>query len=238
MASKVALWGSSLALGGVLGYVAPPFHLIRTYIDYENSKYTSEDNHHPALANSYSKLLEYELMSLPIVKGLMNDPALTMRRAWSGPHYQTPPDEQPWRKGQVFTANTLHQPGGIAAKPVVFVNNEKKNATFVLHVGHKVTGFPTIVHGGVLAALLDEALGQTAFLSFPESTGVTANLKLKYKAPTFAHQFIVIKTETEKVEGRKATVKGCVETLQGQKLVEAEALFVVPKTYKLKKITI
>lgn len=239
MASKYALWGSSLALGGVLGYVAPPFQMIRSYIDYENSKYISEagNKHHPALVNSYSQLLEFELMSLPLVKGLLNDPALTMRRAWSGPHYQTHPEEKPWRKGEVFTANTLHQPGGIAAKPVVFTNNEQKSATIVLHVGHKVTGFPAIVHGGVLATLLDEALGRTAFLSLPESTGVTANLKLKYKAPTFAHQFIVIKTETEKVDGRKAFVKGCVETLHGQKLVEANALFVVPKDYKLKKIT-
>lgn len=260
--SAIAIWSSALLVGSYLGYTTPPFKIIRSYIESRNNKYIEKADSSPlviesnnelqlsdstqshqqlqsikqTLRTSSSALLEHELMNLPLVKGLKNDPALSMRRAWSGPHYETLPGETPWRKGQVFTANTLHQPGGIAAKPVVFTNTQTKSATIVLHVGHRVTGFPAIVHGGVLATLLDEALGRTAFLSFPESTGVTANLKIKYKNPTWAHQFIVIKTETSNVDGRKATVKGKVETLQGKILVEAEALFVVPKKFQLKRI--
>lgn len=252
--SAIILWSSAFLIGSSLGYSTPPFKLVRTYIEYQNSRYlgaatapptstitentpdSAKSKFHPALHGSSSALLEHELMNLPLVKALKNDPALVMRRAWSGPHYQTGPGETPWRRGEVFTANTLHQPGGIAAKPVVFTNPQTKSATIVLHVGHRVTGFPAIVHGGVLATLLDEALGRTAFLSFPESTGVTANLKLKYKSPTWAGQFIVIKTETTMVDGRKARVAGKVMTLMGKPLVEAEALFVVPKTFKLKRI--
>lgn len=255
--SALTLWASALTVGSFVGYFTPPFELVRNYIESRNAKYLDSAaktpftpngeplsefarKHpvfHQALHPSSSGLLEHELFALPIVKKLQEDPNNVLYRAWSGPHYQTSPDEKPWRKGQVFTANTLHQPGGIAAKPVVFANNTDKTITAIVHVGHRVTGFPSIVHGGVLATLLDETLGRTAFLSLPEQTGVTANLKLKYKNPTFAHQFIVIRTETEKVDGKKVKVKGRVETLNGKTLVEAEALFVVPKKIKLRKIT-
>ncbi|VVT51830.1 uncharacterized protein SAPINGB_P003227 [Magnusiomyces paraingens] len=252
----LTLWSTALAAGAILGFSEPPFKLVRSYIEYQNSRYldaaavadsldkssqetspsstSTSTKFHPALHGSSSALLEHELMNLPLVQALLNDPALSVRRAWAGPHYQTPPGDAPWRSGQVFTAHTLHQPGGIAAKPVVFTNTTTRAATIVLHVGHRVTGFPAIVHGGVLATLLDEALGRTAFLSFPESAGVTANLKLKYKNPTWAGQFIVIRTQTDQVSERKAKVSGKVMTLGGKTLVEAEALFVVPKKFKLK----
>lgn len=192
---------------------------------------------HQALHPSSSALLEHELFELSLVKSLMEDPRYSLSRAWAGPFYQSFPEVHGpgWRKGAVYTANTLHVPGGLATKPVVFTNESEGSAVIVLHVGHRVTGFPAIVHGGVLATLLDETLARTAFLTLPGQTGVTANLTLRYKNPTLAHQFLVIRTETVAAEGRKVKVKGIVETLKGKKLVEADALFVAPKTLKLKK---
>lgn len=61
-----------------------------------------------------------------------------------------------------------------------------------------------------------------AFFSLPSKIGVTATLSLSYKKPTFAEQYLVMRTETVDVKGRKVWVKGRVETLDGQTLVEAE----------------
>ena len=48
-----------------------------------------------------------------------------------------------------------------------------------------------------------------------------------------SRQFIVIKTRIGEVNGRKATVSGTVEDLQGTVLVEASGMFVQPRYAKL-----
>lgn len=74
----------------------------------------------------------------------------------------------------------------------------------------------------VLATILDETLARTAFLGLPNQIGVTAKLSVAYKKPTFAEQFVVIRTELTEVKGRKAWSKGRIETLKGDVLVEGE----------------
>ncbi|KAK4055419.1 hypothetical protein OIO90_003257 [Microbotryomycetes sp. JL221] len=124
---------------------------------------------------------------------------------------------------------TLKGPGKFAVAPLVFSSRDKRQAVFVVHVGSGLCGHEGIVHGGLLGTLLDESLGRTALLALPTNIGVTATLELSYRKPTFANQFIVIKTELVDVKGRKAWVKGHIEDLDGQTLVEAKALFVEPK---------
>lgn len=58
---------------------------------------------------------------------------------------------------------------------------------------------------------------------------MTAYLNVRYKAPTTANQFLVVRASSVKVDGRKAWVKGSIETLEGKLLVEADALYVEPK---------
>ncbi|BGO95129.1 hypothetical protein JCM10020v2_006838 [Rhodotorula toruloides] len=79
---------------------------------------------------------------------------------------------------------------------------------------------------------MDEALGRTALLNLPTNIGVTATLTMKYKKPTFANQYLVIRTELVEQKGRKAWVKGKIESTDGETLVEAEALFVEPRMAK------
>ncbi len=54
--------------------------------------------------------------------------------------------------------------------------------------------------------------------------GVTANLNINYKAPTLAHQFIVIKVKLDEAQGRKARVSGTVEDMAGNVLVQARCV--------------
>ncbi|KAM0749748.1 Thioesterase/thiol ester dehydrase-isomerase [Meredithblackwellia eburnea MCA 4105] len=131
-----------------------------------------------------------------------------------------------------LSAYTLRGPGKFAVAPLVFTTRDKKEAVFFVHVGGGMCGHEGVVHGGLLATLLDESLGRTAFYSLPNNIGVTATLTVKYRKPTFANQYLVIKTHTERAEGRKVWVKGRIENLSGETLVEAEALFVEPRMAK------
>ncbi|GAA5877781.1 hypothetical protein JCM3774_000756 [Rhodotorula dairenensis] len=128
-----------------------------------------------------------------------------------------------------LSAYTLRGPGKFAVPPLVFTTHDKRESVLVLHVGDGLCGHEGVVHGGLLATVLDEALGRTALLNLPTNIGVTATLSLKYKKPTFANQYLVVRTELTEKRGRKAFVKGRVEDLEGHTLVEAEALFVEPR---------
>ncbi|KIJ56352.1 hypothetical protein M422DRAFT_219492 [Sphaerobolus stellatus SS14] len=133
------------------------------------------------------------------------------------------------RRVNSLTAGALRGPGRIAVPPVVWCKKDESEAWAFMHLGRGVCGHDGIVHGGLLATLLDEGLGRVAILNFPSRVGVTANLNLDFRAPTKADQFIVMKTKLIERKGRKAIVQGQIEDLDGNVLVEAKALFIEPK---------
>lgn len=97
-----------------------------------------------------------------------------------------------------------------------------------------------MIHGGLLATLLDEGFARCCFPHLPGKVGVTASLGVQYKAPAMADGVFVLIAETMKVEGRKAWVSGRIERLpldldgdgeeEGTVVVEAEGLFVQPRS--------
>ncbi|KAG0663381.1 hypothetical protein C6P46_002720 [Rhodotorula mucilaginosa] len=189
---------------------------------------------------AHTKEIERDLMQLEVVKQLQAEtvpapaptssgedqtptatkegtPApLVKKYTVSRPYAATPPGPHS------LSAYTLRGPGKFAVPPLVFTTQDKRESVLILHVGDGLCGHEGVVHGGLLATVLDEALGRTALLNLPTNIGVTATLSLKYKKPTFANQFLVIRTELTEQRGRKAWVRGKVEDLDGQTLVEAE----------------
>jgi len=144
------------------------------------------------------------------------------------PYVNYPPE----RAVNSLTAGALRGAGKLAVSPIVFARTDESESRVFLHVGRGLCGHDGIVHGGLLATLLDEALARTAFFNLPSHVGVTASLTINYKAPTMADQFIVIRTKIETVSGRKATVLGVITDLSGKTLVEASGLFIEPKYAK------
>ncbi|GAO49384.1 hypothetical protein G7K_3534-t1 [Saitoella complicata NRRL Y-17804] len=145
----------------------------------------------------------------------------------SRPH-KTIPDQH---KAYNLTGGVLAGPGRITIPPYVFSEERGKSIVIFAHLGSDLCGHPGIVHGGLLATLLDEGLARCCFPALPNKVGVTASLTINYLAPTKADQWIVLKATTTKVEGRKAWVEGHIETLEENplKVVEAKALFIEPK---------
>lgn len=105
----------------------------------------------------------------------------------------------------------------------------------IFYLGTDLCGHPGIIHGGLLATMLDEGLARCCFPALPNKIGMTANLNINYRKPAPAGSFVVLKAKTVEVEGRKAWVEGYIETLVGEGeqpvvLAEASALFVEPRT--------
>ena len=134
-----------------------------------------------------------------------------------------------------MTAGVLSGPNRIVVPPIVFHDNEGKTFTSVQWLGKELCGHPGIIHGGLLATILDEGLARCSFLALPNHVAMTASLEVNYRAPCMAEQAVVLKATTTKVEGRKAWVEGRIETTDGRLLVEAKALMIEPRQAKTMK---
>ncbi|WP_444963110.1 PaaI family thioesterase [Nocardiopsis sp. M1B1] len=84
-------------------------------------------------------------------------------------------------------------------------------------------GPPGLVHGGWIAALLDQAVGS---VSAVETTpGLTAKLEVNYRQPTPLFTPLEVTAEVDRVEGRKVFVSGRIRA-HGEVTAEATALMV------------
>lgn len=135
-------------------------------------------------------------------------------------------------KQRSLTTHTLARPGGILIKPVIFHNIDTDEGVTIVHVGYKLCGYPFMVHGGMIATLLNETFKRNASLSNATSSNLkddfmVENLTIQYKAPTFANQFLIVKTRTkETVENDRKTIRleSVIENKKGKVLVKGEAL--------------
>ncbi|RAK97055.1 PaaI family thioesterase [Aspergillus ibericus CBS 121593] len=176
--------------------------------------------------DDFAREVDEYIRTHPLAASLRQNPAFTESR----PHMKIPEH----LRARTLTGGTLAGPDKIVAPPLVFCEEGGKSLVSLFYLGPSLCGHPGIVHGGLLATLLDEAMGRCCFPALPNKVGVTANLNLDYRKPAMAGNYAVLRAETVKVEGRKAWVEGRIETLpeDGQEpvvLVEAKALFIEPK---------
>lgn len=88
-------------------------------------------------------------------------------------------------------------------------------------------GPPGHMHGGVIAMLLDQALGELAVRS--GRPGLTARLDISYKAPTKLNTPLRIEAWYDRTEGVKTWTRGHIATADGTVCAEAEGLFILPR---------
>ena len=171
--------------------------------------------------------IEKSIFAHTFTKGLLDDPTYVASR----PHLKIPEK----LRAQNLTGGTLLGTDKIAVPPLQFSTADGSKFVSIQYLGSALCGHPGIVHGGLLGTLLDEGLARCCFPALPNKVGVTASLNITYKAPCMANQVVVLVAETTKVEGRKAWVKGRLETLPKTEeekplvLTEAEALFIEPR---------
>lgn len=132
-----------------------------------------------------------------------------------------------------LTATTLAGPELISSRPYVIYNEEAGKLLAFYHLGHRLTGHAGIVHGGLIAVLLDECMGRACFPKFQAKIGVTVKLEISYQAPMPVDSVILVTAETTDVQGRKAWVNATVEDVtpgrETKILSQATAMFVEPR---------
>lgn len=176
--------------------------------------------------DEFTQEVEDYINTHPLAHSLRDKAEFTEGR----PHLKIPVE----MRSHNLTAGTLAGPNKIVVPPYVWTEEGGKSLTAIIYLGSDVCGHLGIVHGGMLATILDETLARCCFPALPNGIGVTANLNVNYKSPAPSGSYYAVYAETTKVEGRKAWVQGRIESLpKGEEkpttVVEATGLFVEPK---------
>ncbi|EON65373.1 hypothetical protein W97_04611 [Coniosporium apollinis CBS 100218] len=114
-----------------------------------------------------------------------------------------------------------------------------REVRILLDLGDGLNGYPHTAHGGLVATLLDEAVGLLLAINMrfrpkearskETETGInffTAYLNISYKAPLMTPGVVLARAGVEKVEGRKRWFWARLEDGRGLVFASAEALFV------------
>lgn len=109
--------------------------------------------------------------------------------------------------------------------------------TTLYHIGDGLTGGPSILHGGVTMALVDEAMGSLTELNLAlrkrggafSTLSVTGTLEIKFLRPILTNSTVVATAWLEESEGRKAKVRCEVRDENGLELATCSSIWVAPK---------
>ena len=101
--------------------------------------------------------------------------------------------------------------------------NRKIVGRFVL--GERYQGGGGFAHGGIIATLLDEAMGKVC--RFREARAVTAELMIEYLKPVSTAQEIIVEGHETEQKGRNLFMAGEIRNGAGEILARGRARFVV-----------
>jgi acyl-coenzyme A thioesterase PaaI-like protein len=93
-------------------------------------------------------------------------------------------------------------------------------------VPEQFQGYPGVVHGGIVAAMLDEVAGRVAMIEDPNDFKVTAKMTLRYRNQIPVGQPLKIVGQMERTGGRAARARGEIRLPDGSVGAEVEALLV------------
>jgi uncharacterized protein (TIGR00369 family) len=105
-------------------------------------------------------------------------------------------------------------------------DNEKRRIVGRFILGDRYQGGGGMGHGGIIATLLDEAMGKVC--RFREVRAVTAELSIQYLKPVIVQDEIIVEGwEEEEQKGRNLFHVGEIRNLAGDVLARGKARFVV-----------
>ncbi|KAI8980349.1 HotDog domain-containing protein [Pilobolus umbonatus] len=128
-----------------------------------------------------------------------------------------------------LTANSLRGENKILRRPLKFLNVNKTQCVVVVHLGDHLCGLNGVLHGGLLATLLDEQLAYVTLPHLPGKTGFTANLDINYHHFLRPNQWVIVRGKLDHVEGRKGYAEAWIEDLEGVRVAEAKSLYISPR---------
>ncbi|KAL7560464.1 hypothetical protein ACA910_020507 [Epithemia clementina (nom. ined.)] len=117
------------------------------------------------------------------------------------------------------------------------VNDRIPLVVAVVRLGHKLDGHVGIVHGGIIALLVDDVLG-FAYEAIPIPTAMTANLNLNFRRPLLQNTQFLIQVYLIELVGRKLVFSFRVTSPDNKDLYcEGTSVFVVPREHAEAKMS-
>ena len=95
-------------------------------------------------------------------------------------------------------------------------------------------GYKGLLHGGILASLLDEIMIKAVLVK--NVYCVTAEMCIRYKKPVEVSERLSLFGYIEKESGRVYTTKGWDKNQKGEVVAEGEGKYFVPKPEAVKKL--
>ncbi len=90
--------------------------------------------------------------------------------------------------------------------------------------GQEHQGYPSVLHGGITATLLDETMGRVAALH--NLWMVTVKMELTYRRPVPLGQPLKITARMEELRGSRMTTVGQILLPDGTVAIEAKGLYI------------
>jgi len=101
--------------------------------------------------------------------------------------------------------------------------------------GAKTMGPPGHVHGGAMAATLDEAMGAVCWMNGHHV--VAATITISFLAMLPIETETIVHATIDRVEGRKVHLKSSIKNPSGRIVAEGSGLFIVLKDEALKALS-
>ncbi len=114
-------------------------------------------------------------------------------------------------------------PAGMKLSFDLDVDARRTRGSFVL--GGNYAGGGGFAHGGIIAVVLDEAMGKLSKLT--EESAVTAEMTVEYRKPVPVDKAIVVEGWQEEEQGRNRFRVAEIRDAQGHLLARAKGRFVV-----------
>lgn len=169
-----------------------------------------------------------ELSKIPWCAELLNDRRLT---AYVSLSRRVKPDGTDKLFGSTLNTKTtiaeyvaLYQEPQSQDRPIMELKG-------ILALGSDVNGFPNVCHGGIVATLLDEVMGELITVNLKHRTirrtsYMTGYLNTSYKGKVTTPGTYLVVARITKMDGRKLFISATVENGEGSVLAKGEALFI------------
>jgi acyl-coenzyme A thioesterase PaaI-like protein len=100
--------------------------------------------------------------------------------------------------------------------------------------GTRTMGPPGHVHGGAMAAALDEAMGAVCWMN--QHRVVAATITVKFVSMLKIESETILEATIERVEGRKVHIRSALTDLTGRPVAEGQGLFIILKDEALRSL--
>jgi acyl-coenzyme A thioesterase PaaI-like protein len=124
----------------------------------------------------------------------------------------------------------MHYPDCVVSGPAnpmginIACHREGDDAVGTITLGPAFEGAPGRAHGGIVAAIFDDVMGFV--LSIERTPAFTGRLGVSYRAPTPIGIPLEFRAHLVRREGRKLFVEGTATTADGEKILEADGIFI------------